>query len=209
MRLDPDTEIASNFTIADYHVLRDALDTEQPAMAEWAHILVAFKSRIEERFLHPIRELERYDKAEFLPMRPGFAILALDCLLIDTIQSFREGRISTGEISPAASFKNFMRGSLAFKSFTGRDRDDFYGYVRSGLLHNGETRRNWKVRIDTPALLVRNQATKSRTINRRLFHAGILCEYRRLCREIKSAQQMRVSASFVEWMQSVDGQPSP
>ncbi|HEX8985383.1 MAG TPA: hypothetical protein VF767_08125 [Bryobacteraceae bacterium] len=36
------------------------------------------------------------------------AVLALDCLLIDTIQSFREGRVTTGEVSPAHSFKTFL-----------------------------------------------------------------------------------------------------
>src|SRR5437867_2972694 len=49
------------------------------------------RRRVCERFLQPIRELERFDKRESSPFRQGFAIAALDCLLIDTIQSFREG----------------------------------------------------------------------------------------------------------------------
>lgn len=184
--IDTSIEIASNFTIGDYHAERSQLSADSPNTGGWQRVIAAFKRRLTERFLQPITDLAKYDNEDPLPMRPGFAILALDCLLIDTIQSFREGRVTTSEVSPALSFKNFLRSSPCFTDFKSADRDDFFGYVRNALLHNGETREDWTVNIRYPKLLQKNPVTKTRTINRRIFHAGVLVEYRNLCREIEA-----------------------
>jgi hypothetical protein len=101
------TEIASGFTAGDYRRVRASLDPVEPTTAEWTEVLSAFKRRMIERFLRPIRELARYDKNDHLPYRPGAAILALDCLLIDTLEAFQEGRGSTNEISPHARSRIF------------------------------------------------------------------------------------------------------
>jgi hypothetical protein len=183
--MDPNTEIASGFTVGDYRALRQRLVPESQITSEWKRVFGAFHRRITERFLQPIAELGRYDDLDELPMRPGFAILALDCLLIDTLQSFREGRASTGEVSPAKSFRDFLQNAAAFASFNSDDKSDFFGDIRNGLLHNGETRHNWKVRIDTDRLLTKDDEKRTRTINRRLFHAGVLREYGRLCRDLQ------------------------
>lgn len=131
--VDPDTEIASNFTVGRYWELRPLLDPIGADGAEWAEVLAAFRRRIRERFLKPIGELARHDTLDDPPTRPGFAILALDCLLIDAIQAFREGRARTNDVSPARSFKDFLRAPR-FVSFNSRDRDEFFHYVRNGLL---------------------------------------------------------------------------
>ena len=177
--MDPSTELASHFTVRRYHEIRPLLDQGHPA--SWVEVLSALSRRIAERFLRPMHDLARFDRQDELPNRPGFAILALDCLLIDTIQSFREGRVGTGEVSPAHSFRMFL-SSERFRDFTSTDRKDFFHYVRNGILHNGETRKNWKVRIDTTRLLERTATT--RTINRRLFHAAVIREWRDLHHEL-------------------------
>lgn len=202
--MDPNTEIASSFTVGDYRRLRERLDPEVAASPDWQAVFRAFHRRILERFLQPIAELGRYDLLEELPMRPGFAILALDCLLIDTLQSFREGRCSTGELSTAASFRDFLRNAPAFGDFKSNDRADFFGDIRNGLLHNGETRHNWKIRIDTERLLKKDAESKTRTINRRLFHAGVLREYGRVCRELQYGDS-DVRSRFLRRMDAICG----
>lgn len=204
--MDRATEIASDFTIGRYTELRGSLDVPTSDTAEWREVLKAFRRRIRERFLGPIAELARHDKKEELRNRPGAAILALDCLLIDTIQSFREGRVSTGELSPAVSFKSFLK-SRWFSDFNSDDRAEFFTYVRNALLHNGETRNDWKIRIDTPRLLEKNAMTRSRTINRRLFHAGVIREFRRLCSDLKTECDTR--KAFLRRMDALCGIPTP
>ena len=170
--MDENTELASDFTVAQYVELRPKLTASVPDVDAWRELISAVRRRIDERFLAPIRQLARFDDQDDLPFRPGFAILALDCLLIDTIQSFREGRVSTGEVSPARSFKNFLRSSR-FSEFIGKDLSDFFDHVRNAILHNGETRADWKIRIDTDRMLERNSTTGTRTINRHYFHAAV------------------------------------
>jgi hypothetical protein len=170
-------------------------------------VLAGFRRRICERFLKPVRELARHDKEDVLPLRPGFAILALDCLLIDTIQSFREGRVTTGEVSPAASFRAFLK-SPRFPGFNANDRDDFFDYIRNGLLHNGETRKDWKIRIDTRRLLVKAPGSKARTLNRRLFHAAVVREFRSLCQDIKTGS-VETRTRFLRRMDAICGLQVP
>jgi hypothetical protein len=78
--MDPTTELASNFTVARYHELRPALASDQRNEDAWTEVLGAFERRIQERFLRPIQALENTRDSTVVP---GFAILALDCLLID------------------------------------------------------------------------------------------------------------------------------
>ncbi len=56
--MNPDTEIASDFTLGRYKEIRNALDPGTPDAAEWSEVLSAFRRRILERFLWPIRELD-------------------------------------------------------------------------------------------------------------------------------------------------------
>jgi hypothetical protein len=183
--MDPTTELASNFTVARYHELRPQLTGESPSGNAWSEVISAIRRRIDERFLIPVKELSRFDDEDELPYRPGFAIVALDCLLIDTIQSFREGRVSTGDVSPAHSFKTFL-SSHRFQDFANRDRSDFFQYVRNAVLHNGETRKDWKIRIDTKHMLERDPTTRTRTINRQQFHRAIEEEFQELMALLES-----------------------
>jgi hypothetical protein len=89
---DPNTEIASGLTVGDYPQLRERLDAGAGEASDWAVMISAFHRRMRERFPQPIAELGRYDHRDELPMRPGFAILALDCLLIDISRSTLRGR---------------------------------------------------------------------------------------------------------------------
>ena len=127
--MDKDTEIATGFTVGCYWRIRDKLFPETPDTEEWLEVLEAFERRIRQRFLNPIELLQSHDfdgDSVYLPPEsvPGFAIMTLECLLIDTIQSFKEGRGSEPDISPALSFKSFLR-SARFSDFTSKDRESF------------------------------------------------------------------------------------
>jgi hypothetical protein len=199
IKMDPKTEIASNYTVTDYTLVRPDLDAANPRAEAWTEVIDVFRRRIDERFLLPIALLLSPQAGSV----PGFAILALDCLLIDTIQSFREGRVTTGEIRPGRSFKNFLR-SPRFTAFSSRDRDDFFHYVRNGLLHNGETRGDWKVRADTVNMLTK-AASGTRTVNRTLFHEAIVAEFNEYCAKVSSGDP-KTRELFLRRMDAICGQ---
>ena len=204
--MDVTTELASDFLVARYLELRPKLVEGSAANGEWAEVLGAFRRRIEERYVRPIGQLARSARGAQQTV-PGFAILALDCLLIDTIQSFREGRVGTGDVSSAKSFKSFL-DARRFASFTRKDRNEFFHYVRNGLLHNGETRGDWKVRSNTPAMLSRDATAGTRTLNRTAFHAAVVAELEDYCGELVSGAP-EVREAFLRRMDAICGLVPP
>lgn len=200
--LDAAVEVASGFTVGRYCQLRSALEPTTPGSPEWDEVIAALRRRIDERFLQPVRVLLERRQEHVVP---GFAALALDCLLIDTIQSFREGRTSTGEVSPARSFRDFLRAA-PFSDFNNEDRSSFFHYVRNALLHNGETRGDWRVRADGPAMLTKRGRT--RIINRTLFHSAIESEFTKYCQELANGPA-DVREKFLRRMNSICGVVAP
>ncbi|MEI9814665.1 MAG: gamma-glutamylcyclotransferase family protein [Acidobacteriota bacterium] len=104
-------------------------------------------------------------------------------------------------MSPAKSFKTFLR-SKRFGDFRSQDRDDFFSDIRNGILHNGETRKDWKVRIDTKGMLDRVAGT--RILNPRRFHAAIIREWRDLDRALRSADS-DARTKFLQRMNAIAG----
>ncbi|WP_238326046.1 gamma-glutamylcyclotransferase family protein [Bryobacter aggregatus] len=203
--IEPDTELASNFTVQQYRDIRALLTSEPEDASAWSLVINAISRRIDERFLKPIDDLARFDDDDNLPYRPGFAILALDCLLIDTVQSFREGRTTTGEHSPAYSFKSFLRNER-FSDFNSADRDEFFGYVRNAILHNGETRKDWRIRIDNDSMLTRGPTTKARTLNRKRFHDAVKASCQDLISDLHNGDS-EVRKNFLSRLDAMAGMP--
>lgn len=201
--MDLTTELATGFPVSRYRALRDGLGHPVADVAAWAEVVAAVRRRIDERFLQPITTLTNTTGTEGIV--PGFAILALDCLLIDTIQSFREGRETTGKNSAARSFGSFLKRAR-FSCFSSNDRSAFYHYVRNGLLHNGETRGDWKVRTDTSEMLTRVAGTNERVLNRKLFHEAIVEEVVDYFHDLAAGAPL-ARARFLQRMDALSGVP--
>lgn len=91
-----------------------------------------------------LRHRERYvNPVECSTAKHGFASMALACLLIETVQSFREGLGDTKGHS-RDMFRIFLKHEPGFAIFAGI-ADRFFEDVRCGLLHQGETRKGWTV----------------------------------------------------------------
>ncbi|HVS50853.1 MAG TPA: gamma-glutamylcyclotransferase family protein [Opitutaceae bacterium] len=203
--IDPNTELASHFTVERYRELKPSLATEDSAA--WTEVIEAVRRRIDERYVAPVSELEQHDDKprDERPTRAGFAIVALDCLLIDTIQSFREGRSETAEKSPARSFEEFLN-TPRFSDFNNRDRGNFFQNVRNALLHNGETRSDWKIRIGIDRMLKREGTT--RLLNRKFFHAAVLEEWKTFCDAV-AANDLPARAALIRRLDAMAGIVAP
>lgn len=71
----------------------------------------------------------------------GFAIMANCCLLIETLESFKNGWKDTKGKSKKA-FTKFFERETDFKSFRSIK---FYKHVRCGILHQGEVTGGFKI----------------------------------------------------------------
>ncbi len=102
----------------------------------------------------------------------GFAVVALDCLLIDTIQSFVEGESSSGtEFFERFINEGYLNGDLGSRC------DDFVRNVRNPVLHDGETRGNWLIRSDPSAGWIVRDDADGVVLNRDALHGAIVRDF--------------------------------
>jgi hypothetical protein len=135
-----DVELAKDFRISHY----------QAALADKQHgralIADAIHQRFRERYLDPITDPPA-------DQRHGFAMMAVACLMIEALQSFRRGWPDTSQRGQSEhAFCAFFDEQDLFAPFRGHSRD-FYRGVRCAILHQAETSHGWRIRRDQTQLL--------------------------------------------------------
>lgn len=140
-------KIAPGFTIADWQALRGQLESSTYD-ENWEILIGHVWMRLSKRFLEPADVLLRHEQKQIrddvFPEGLGFAVLALDCLLIEMLCGYERGEHTVvGETGK--TFESFLSTRPRFKeAFSLDDRAaTFCAAVRHGLLHDGETRKGW------------------------------------------------------------------
>lgn len=117
-----------------------------------------FRTRLQLRYLDPIKVLQ--ERGDFTG--EGFAIAALQCSLIEFLEStlhglkyrYVEDSANLGQFeysSSAKLFTNFLTEREPFcRAFTKKIASDFYVNVRCALLHEARTKNGWLIRGRDP-----------------------------------------------------------
>jgi len=167
-------KIAGNKTIKDWKELENKLKPNYDK--HWEEAFTFFEKRICTRYLiaiNAIINLKKYNGE-------GFAIVNLQCSLIETIESFISGIIHNHPhflIKNKKTFKNnskiyilfFNRFSEEFNKLNGKD---YYSNVRNSLLHETQTKKNWFILAKSN--LPYNYENKKHIIYRNNFQDEIL-----------------------------------
>ena len=183
-------EIAPNFTDVQWKQL--ALTSER----DWIRAVAVLRRRITERFLRPARTLLRLK-------RSGFAVLALDSLLIETLQQFREGvsetpRVDRGGRRVLASedyFKAFLTSAYFGPGFVDETARLFYTTIRCGILHQAEVKESSLVRRDRP-LVTLTQDRKGVIINPALLHGKLEHAFIRYLKDLRDPSKTELRRRF-------------
>lgn len=122
--------------------------------------------------------IERFDERYFRPIedsssKHGFATLAIACLVIETLESFYQGRQDTKNVS-IQMFRDFFARDTPLKVLAGGN-DWFYKDIRCGILHQSESRGGWRVLRRGPILDAQKNAINATAILRALKEA--VCQY--------------------------------
>jgi hypothetical protein len=110
---------------------------ELEAAKEQKEITDFVRERFRERYLDP---------ALAASPKSGFTLMAINCLMIEALVSFRRGWPNTRKLSEAA-FCFFFDLEEEFSEFRGHSHD-FYIHVRCGILHQAETTGGWLIHIN-------------------------------------------------------------
>jgi hypothetical protein len=167
---DEEIWLSRGVTIKKYRQMEKARD--QVSVAAFIY------QRLSERYILPVKTGEKN----------GFAMMACACLLIETLESFWNGWKTSDGAGPGETvFSNFFGRNKRFREFE-KQATSFYKDVRSGILHQGETKGGWRItrKRDLPVLSV----NKVRTIQAVKFLNRLDASLYDYCRDLKSADWM-------------------
>lgn len=159
-------EISPNYSTDDWHGL-NLVDPIANA-DHWEKAINVFEDRISGRFLKIVENIQK------LPYS-GFVVMALDCLLIETLEQFYRGVPDSVGGSQLFFTHFFERSDVLKNEFTVDQRKLFYEQFRCGILHQDEIKGDSLVRKVGP--LVRDNSGNGITINREKFHEILVCEF--------------------------------
>lgn len=180
--------ISRNFTVDDWKSIDFSSETG------WSQAVGMFKDRLETRYIEHIRQL--------LPMKTsGFAVLALDCVLIETLENFKRGTNITPVGKGMAYFSSFLTSSKFSEHFTPERARIFYKQIRCGLLHQSEAGEMSRIKRGGSLPLVRDTADqKSLILNKETFHQLLEDEIENYCADLRDGTSEELRANFKKKM---------
>lgn len=182
-------KISPKYTDQDWIKARDSED--------WTQMVEIFHDRLEGRFLKPIKLI--IEDSSGIGEFSGFSILALDCLVIETLQQFYDGLPKTPDHKGKEKFKAFLISSQYFKEcFNEETAYLFYKHFRCGLLHQGQTMKKSKIKIGQKTMV--SKIEDGLIIDRNLFHIALTKEVDDFKKIINDSKDKNLRINFVKKM---------
>ncbi len=160
------TKLSSSITVADYKRLEAANNRE--ALGQF------FVERFDERYFRPIEDSSS---------KHGFSILAIACLVIESLESFYQGLPDTKGAS-SKMFRDFLARETDLNILASKN-NWFYKDIRCGILHQAESRGSWRVLRSGPLL-----DAQAKTLNATKILRALRREVRQYAKKIQKDDQL-------------------
>lgn len=172
----------------------------------WNTAIEIFKDRINGRFLKPINKIIKHPNKK-INLFCGFIIIAIDCLIIETLYQFYKGTDET-QGSHKKSFWHFFKNSIYFNDEidTKEKAYVFYKHFRCGILHQAQTKKMSKIRINRNKMA---QPINPKCINdgliidRKIFHNSLVKDIEHYCEILlnpKNTDEINLRKNFIKKM---------
>jgi hypothetical protein len=173
-------------TIREYEEYRKKQDRK--SIAEFLY------QRLYSRYLNPFMYKNGKFKEQY---KNGFSIMANCSLLIETLQSFKNGWGDSNRRSDKA-FEQFFESEKDFKVSKWKV---FYNHIRCGILHQGEVTGGWKISRDKEDDIWDEEAF---TVNANRFAKELEKSLRKYSNELKTQKwDSEVWKKFIEKMNQI------
>ena len=143
---------------------------------DWSKAIDIVEDRIAGRWLRWIDKIvdDQYS---------GFAVLALDCMVLESLWGFINGRRVPG--AGECVYRDMLT-STPF-GWSVDQSDSFRKFIRNGLMHDAETRGGWIVERTIPkdTIVTQNPGGKY-VINRTTFHETLKAIFKAWIRKLRS-----------------------
>ena len=187
---DAAMKIAPGVEVGDWK----ALNLSTPGGPDWERAIWIFEQRIRGRFTDVVAFLLAEDeKRPPADRKFGFAVLSIDCLLVETLEAFRQGltdtrrrseQLCTSFLSQRPAFQPFFSGDLASR---------FYKEFRCGIVHNAQVFGTGLVWSVGPLLRVDGSQI---TVNRTAFHEALMQELADYLSELRDPAKTALRDNF-------------
>lgn len=137
-----DTYISVNYKKEEYKFLE--LSPYSKNIDSWQRAIDIFEDRIEGRYLKVLSNLMDQNNL----MRDGFVIMAVNCLLLETLLQFKMGWDETPSGQNKSSYKIFLKEAFPTVFKTNKSAEKFYTDIRCGILHSAQTKKKSKLTFD-------------------------------------------------------------
>jgi hypothetical protein len=178
------------------------LRLDDPGSPDWGTAVEILAARIYERYFAPVDFLILSESAKSpLERRFGFTVLAIDCLLVETLGAFIQGLEDTEGVSKK-TFCYFLRTRNQFANeFTTDDlAEKFYKQFRCGILHQAESGGQSKLWSVGPLVNIDGDAI---IVNRNKFHDCLKLEFDYYLAELREPKNLGLRANFRKKMDFV------
>jgi hypothetical protein len=171
------------------------LKLDDPNGSDWDRAVGILAARIRERYIEPVDFLITAEETKpATERRFGFTVLAIDCLLVETLGAFIEGREETdGESKKIFSTFLTTRKQFASDFATVDIANQFYKQFRCGILHQAEIGGDSKVWSVGPLLRVDGSAI---IVNRNKFHDSLKAEFQTYLAELRDPKNSTLRTNF-------------
>ena len=178
--------ISPRYRVSDWKALNLA------TQSDWRKGVRMVEDRLNARFFDAIKPIDKQDFA-------GFAVLALDCLLIETLQQFREGADETPRRKGEQYFVDFLTTAPFSAYFSKATAAKFYDHFRCGILLQAEIKSSSKVRRNGQ-LVAPTPDGNGLIINRKQFHATLRKAFAEYLRALRNRSDALLCQNFVKKM---------
>jgi hypothetical protein len=216
-------DLCFGFTSTDWKNLVGRLDHDETA---WAEAIGVFERRMKERFFSCIDALVKADTKPDLKSPdsqceahciPGFSIMALCCLLVETLQGFQESPASTCLPGPCtypsgpcikpspdttAHFIKFLRRPALGRAFAeDKIAKSLVKGIRNGIFHEAETRK-WVIWREEPSEMVEPQED-GYALNRTMFCEAVKKEFESYLTDLRNPANGKLRERFRKKMNDI------
>jgi hypothetical protein len=233
--MDGTVQVCRGFTVAQWKKLYTRLMKPDGSNSDdqdaWCCAIEVFERRVRERFLSCIEALESADSrsdvsvpddtppdCSNLPQKndavvPGFAIMALCCLLAETLQSFRCKTemppnpqvpclypvgpcIRLPQTTTAETYKAFLRRPAFGSAFEDKPiASSFVNGIRNGILHEAET-RGWVIWRNEPENQIAAKEGEGFALNRTAFYQALKNDFASYLGELRDPKSIELRSRF-------------
>lgn len=180
--------------ISPKYTSRDWSRLDRTKRTHWTPAVRILRNRLNGRFINFA------DKIRSDP-HSGFAILAFDAMLIETLQQFIEGQSSDGQSTEM--FKRFLRQQFPNYFSDDARAHKFYKNVRCGLLHQSETQGNTLVRRTGSAAITHLGDGSGFEVHPLLFHKELKLKFRAYCQRLLDPTEHDLRDKFWDQMDRI------